>query len=127
MEKERVTTWIRVHSSGLPYVRARHGRGRRELAAAGLLITAGAAGAAPQPTVSQVQAKLNKLTAQENWLIQRYDQASQELSSAKQRLKLVNPEVARDQAAVHNMQGEIAQIASTAYENGSHELPAGRC
>ncbi len=93
--------------------------------AAGLIITAGAAAAAPQPTVSQVQAKLNKLTAKENVLIQRYDQASQDLASARQRLDLVNKEVARDQAAVHGTQGMIGQIASAAYENGSMNSPLG--
>jgi outer membrane murein-binding lipoprotein Lpp len=55
-------------------------------AAAGLIITAGAAGASPQPTISEVKAKLNKLTAQENVLIQRYDQVSQDMSAARQRL-----------------------------------------
>jgi peptidoglycan DL-endopeptidase CwlO len=89
------------------------------LTAAGLVTTAGAAGAAPQPTVSQVQAKLNKLTNQENWLIQRFDQVSQDLSSARQRLKLVNREVAKDQVQYEAMQGQIGQIASLAYENGS--------
>jgi cell wall-associated NlpC family hydrolase len=92
------------------------------VAAIGLIMTGSAAGAAPaspQPTVSQVKAKLNKLTAQENWLIQRYDQASQNLSSAKQRLSLVDHEVTRDQAQFHAMQGAIAQIASVAYENGN--------
>jgi peptidoglycan DL-endopeptidase CwlO len=93
--------------------------------AAGLVITAGAAGAAPQPTVNQVQAKLNKLTARENVLIQRYDQASQDLASAKQRLALVNKEVARDQVAVDGTQGMIGQIASAAYENGSMNSPLG--
>jgi peptidoglycan DL-endopeptidase CwlO len=95
------------------------------LAAAGLVVTAGAATAAPQPSVTQVQAKLNKLTAQENVLIQRYDQVSQELSSAKQRLKLVNQAVARDQVALHNMQGAIGGIASAAYMNGSLNSPLG--
>lgn len=89
------------------------------LAAIGLVITAGAAGAAPQPSVAQVQAKLNKLTAQENVLIQRYDQVSQELSSARQRLKLVDQAEARDKVALHNMQGAIGGIASAAYMNGS--------
>jgi len=95
------------------------------LAAAGLVMTAGAAGAAPQPSVAQVQAKLNKLTAQENVLIQRYDQVSQELSSAKQRLKLVDQAVARDKVALHNMQGAIGGIASAAYMNGSLNSPLG--
>jgi peptidoglycan DL-endopeptidase CwlO len=95
------------------------------LSAAGLLISAGAAGASPKPTVSQVKAKLNKLTAQENWLIQRYDQASEDLSGARQRLKLVNQAIARDQVLFHSMQGAIGQIASTAYENGSMTSPLG--
>jgi cell wall-associated NlpC family hydrolase len=89
------------------------------LATAGLLTVAGSAGAQPQPTVSQVQAKLKKLTLRENWLIQRYDQATQDLASARQRLKLVNREVAKDEAAAKAMQDEIAQIASNVYMNGA--------
>jgi cell wall-associated NlpC family hydrolase len=89
------------------------------LAAAGLLTVAGSAGAQPQPTVSQVQAKLKKLTLKENWLIQRYDQATQDLASARQRLKLVNREVAKDEAAAKAMQDQIAQIASNVYMNGA--------
>jgi peptidoglycan DL-endopeptidase CwlO len=89
------------------------------LAAAGLLTVAGSAGAQPQPTVSQVQAKLKKLTYRENWLIQRYDQATQDLASARQRLRLVNSEVAKDAVAVKAMQDQIAQMATTVYENGA--------
>jgi peptidoglycan DL-endopeptidase CwlO len=89
------------------------------VAAAGLLTMAGSAGAQPQPTVSQVQAKLKKLTDKENWLIQRYDQAKQNLASAHQRLRVVNTEVSRDAVAAKSMQDEIAQIASNVYENGA--------
>jgi peptidoglycan DL-endopeptidase CwlO len=89
------------------------------LTAATVVTAAGSVGAQPQPTVSQVQAKLKKLTFKENWLIQRYDQASQDLSSARQRLKLVNSEVTKDQAAMTGMRDQIAQIASTVYEDGS--------
>jgi peptidoglycan DL-endopeptidase CwlO len=89
------------------------------VAAAGLLTMAGSAGAQPQPTVSQVQAKLKKLTNKENWLIQRYDQAKQNLASAHQRLRVVNTEVSKDAAAAKSMQDEIAQIASNVYENGA--------
>jgi peptidoglycan DL-endopeptidase CwlO len=92
---------------------------------AGLVITAVPAGAAPQPTVSQVQKKLNELTAKENVLIQRYDQASVDLASARQRLALVDREVTMDQAAVDGTQGMIGQIASAAYENGSMNSPLG--
>ncbi|HYB87839.1 MAG TPA: hypothetical protein VEC76_13350, partial [Streptosporangiaceae bacterium] len=93
--------------------------------AAGLVITAAPAGAAPQPTVSQVQKKLNELTAKENVLIQRYDQASQDLAAARQRLALVNKEVVRDQAAVDGTQGMIGEIASAAYMNGNMNSPLG--
>jgi peptidoglycan DL-endopeptidase CwlO len=89
------------------------------LAAAGLLTVAGSAGAQPQPTASQVQAKLKKLTLKENWLIQRYDQATQDLASARQRLRLVNREVVQDEAAAKAMQDQIAQIASNVYMNGA--------
>jgi peptidoglycan DL-endopeptidase CwlO len=89
------------------------------IAAAGLLSLAGSAGAQPQPTVAQVQAKLKKLTYKENWLVQRYDQASQNLNSARQRLTVVNTEVRKDEAAAKAMQDEIAQIASNVYENGA--------
>lgn len=89
------------------------------LVTAGLLAQSGAAGAEPQPTISQVQAKLKKLTFRENWLIQRYDQANQDLKSARQRLALVNREVAKDQTELAGMRQEIAQIAATIYENGS--------
>ena len=80
---------------------------------------AGSAGAQPQPTVSQVQAKLKSLTYKENWLVQRFDQASQNLTSAHERLTVVNTEVGKDATAVKNMQDQIAQIASNVYENGA--------
>jgi cell wall-associated NlpC family hydrolase len=89
------------------------------LTAAGLLIVAGSAGAQPQPTISQVEARLKKLTLQEDVLIQRFDQANQNLASARQRLALVNREVARDQAAIQAERNQIAAMASTVYEDGS--------
>ena len=89
------------------------------LATVALLTVAGSAGAQPQPTLSQAQAKLKQLIYKENWLVQRYDQAGQNLSSARQRLSLVNREVSRDMTAVQGMRDQIAQIASNVYENGS--------
>jgi len=102
-----------------PLVRRAAGAAVSLLTAAGLVVSAGSAGAAPQPTVSQVQAKLDKLTSQLDFLTQRYDQVAQDLASAKQRLGLVNREVARDQTQFQAMQGAIGQIASLAYENGT--------
>jgi peptidoglycan DL-endopeptidase CwlO len=89
------------------------------LLAGGLIITVGStAGAAPKPTLSEVQAKLQKLTNQEQVLDQRYDQMKQDLSQANQRLKLVNQETARYQAKFEAMRKQVARIATQAYENG---------
>lgn len=89
------------------------------LLAGGLIITVGpTAGAAPKPTLSEVQAKLQKLTNQEQVLDQRYDQMKQDLSQANQRLKLVNQETARYQARFEAMRKQVARIAAQAYEGG---------
>lgn len=89
------------------------------LLAGGLIITVGpTAGAAPKPTLSEVQAKLQKLTNQEQVLDQRYDQMKQELSQASQRLKLVNQESARYQARFEAIRKQVARIAAQAYEDG---------
>jgi peptidoglycan DL-endopeptidase CwlO len=88
--------------------------------AAGTLATfAGAAGAAPQPTVPQVQQAVNQLTTQMDQAVQHYDQAAQELASAGQRLALVTHEVNTDRASFQSMRSQVAAIASTAYENGN--------
>jgi cell wall-associated NlpC family hydrolase len=89
------------------------------LLVSGLIITVGpTAGAAPKPTLSEVQAKLQKLTNQEQVLDQRYDQMKQELSQANQRLKLVNQESARYQARFEAIRKQVARIAAQAYEDG---------
>jgi len=89
------------------------------LLAGGLIITVGStAGAAPKPTLSEVQAKLQKLTNQEQVLDQRYDQMKQDLSQANQRLKLVNQETARYKAKFETMRKQVARIAAQAYEDG---------
>ncbi len=88
--------------------------------AAGALATfASSAGAAPKPSVGQVQKSVNRLTSAMDQAVQQYDQSAQQLSSARQRLALVNREVKADQAKFESMRSEIAAIASTAYENGN--------
>lgn len=88
-------------------------------ATAGLITASGAAAAQPQPTIGQVQAKLKKLTYRENVLIQRYDQVTEQVKAANQRLTLVNREVAKDQGAMKSMRDQIAAMASSVYEDGS--------
>jgi peptidoglycan DL-endopeptidase CwlO len=79
----------------------------------------GTAGAAPQPTVAQVQQKLSKLNTQADRLGAQFDQAQQELTSANQRLVLINRQVSRYQAQFNSMRTEIGKIAAAAYEGGS--------
>jgi cell wall-associated NlpC family hydrolase len=93
--------------------------GASVIAAGALATFAGAAGAAPKPTVSQVQKMVNRLTSQEDQAVQMYDQASQQLASARKRLTLVNRQVKTDQARFQAMRSEIAAIATTAYESGT--------
>ena len=118
-EKERVTnvsTRPTVHSSPL---RRWAAITASVLACGGVARFAVAAGAASQPTVSQVQAKIDKLTSQQDQAVQQYDQSAQELASARQQLALVNHEVSVDRANFQSMRAEIAQIATTAYESGN--------
>ncbi len=90
------------------------------LLAAGLIMgVSGSAGAAPMPTISQVQAKLTKLQAQISKLDQQYVQVKQDLTTTDQRLALVNKELARYSTQFAAMRQQIARIAVTAYETGN--------
>jgi peptidoglycan DL-endopeptidase CwlO len=88
--------------------------------AAGLLWgVTGSAGAAPAPSVSQVQARLKNLQTQVDKLDQQYDQVKQEWVTTKQRLQLINREIAADSRRFAAMRAEIERIAVTAYEDGN--------
>jgi cell wall-associated NlpC family hydrolase len=89
------------------------------IAVGALVATGGTAGAAPQPTVTQVQQKLSKLNIQADRLGAQFDQAQQELTSANQRLTLVNRQVSRYQGQFDAMRTEVGKIAAAAYEGGS--------
>lgn len=96
------------------------------LGAAAAVVLAGAVGTAdaqPQPSISQVQHRLAKLTSQEDRVVQHFDQVAQQLSGARQRLSLVNRAVSRDRRRFTAMRGQIAQIAAFAYENGNLNSP----
>jgi peptidoglycan DL-endopeptidase CwlO len=95
------------------------------LLATGALVigVGGVAGAASQPTASQVQQKLSKLNKQADTLDEQYDQAQQALASANQQLKLVSEQAARYQSAFNARRKQVAQIADEAYEQGSLSSP----
>lgn len=88
-------------------------------AAAALATVTTAAGAAPQPTVAQVQKMVGHLTSQMDQAVQQYDQAAQQVATARQRLRTVSRQLQADQARFSSMRSQIAAIASAAYESGT--------
>lgn len=88
--------------------------------AAGLLLgVTASAGAAPAPSVGQVQARLKKLQTEMDKLDQQYVQVKQQWLTTKQRLQVVSKEIAADSVKFDAMRQEIGRIAVTAYEDGN--------
>jgi cell wall-associated NlpC family hydrolase len=113
---------------------ARLGSGRRRAAIAGtaVLLAAGlatavttVAGAQPQPSISDVQAKINTLTGQFNKANQQYDQVEEQLSAAKAQLKTLDKQVAKDKAAYADAREKVVQIADSSYEDSAQTSLAG--
>ncbi len=87
--------------------------------AAGLLLgVTGSAGAAPAPTVSQVQARLKSLQFRADQLDQQYAQVKQQLQATDQELGLVDREIAADSTRFAAMRAQISRIAVADYEDG---------
>ncbi len=84
-----------------------------------------AAGAQPKPTIDQVQAKVNALTAQFNKAVQQYDQVAEQLSAAKGRLGQVNKEMSTAQVKYDTARRQVVQIADASYEDSGSTSLAG--
>jgi peptidoglycan DL-endopeptidase CwlO len=95
------------------------------LAAVGGLTYGGIAAAAPQPTVSQVQAKINQLTTQFDQVSEQLDQASQQLSAAQTKLTGVRTRFTTANAAFQSAQASVAQNAAAAFEDTGSTSMAG--
>jgi cell wall-associated NlpC family hydrolase len=95
------------------------------LVVAGGLAYGGIAGAAPQPTVSQVQAKINQLTTQFDRVSQQYDQANEQLSAAKSKLAGVHARLGTANARFQAAQASVAQNAAAAFEDTGSTSVAG--
>jgi peptidoglycan DL-endopeptidase CwlO len=93
--------------------------------ACGLATYSGMAGAAPKPTVAQVQAKINQLTSQFDRVSQQLDQASQQLSAAQSRLSQVRLQLGQATARFRTAQANVAQAAAAAFENTGASSIAG--
>jgi len=83
------------------------------------------AGATPPPSIAQVQATINTLTGQFNKANQQYDQAEEQLTAAKARLKQVNKQLARQQARYQAARKLVVQIVDAAYEDSGSTSLAG--
>jgi len=91
----------------------------------GLSTYAVTAGAAPQPTLSEAQAKVNQYNSQYDQANQEFDQAAQQAKQAQQKLALVDKQVAADEAQFTKLRGMVAQIAAASYESGDTTSVAG--
>jgi cell wall-associated NlpC family hydrolase len=85
--------------------------------AGGLAVFATGAGAAPQPTVSQVQAKINQLTSQFDKVSEQLDQAGQQLSVAQTKLSQVRVRLKNANTQFQTAQADVAANAAAAFEN----------
>ncbi|HEY2522988.1 MAG TPA: NlpC/P60 family protein [Streptosporangiaceae bacterium] len=92
---------------------------------AGLATYAGTAGAAPQPSITQVESKVNQLTSQFDQANQQYDQAAQQASQARAKLAQADKKVAANQVQFKKLQGAVAAIAAQSYENSNMTSIAG--
>ena len=85
--------------------------------AGGLAVFATGAGAAPQPTVSQVQAKINQLTSQFDKVSEQLDQAGQQLSAAQTKLGQVRLRLNHANSQFQAAQSNMAATAAAAFED----------
>jgi cell wall-associated NlpC family hydrolase len=83
----------------------------------GLVVFASAAGASPQPTVAQVQAKVNELTSQYDKVSEQLDQADEQLSAAQTRLTQVRAAVDHANAQFQAARTTVAELAAAAFED----------
>jgi peptidoglycan DL-endopeptidase CwlO len=91
----------------------------------GLAVFATGADAAPQPTVSQVQAKINQLTTQFDKVSQQLDQTGQQLSAAQTKLSQVRVRLRHANAQFQTAQANVAANAAAAFEDSAATSIAG--
>lgn len=83
------------------------------------------AGAAPQPTVHQVQLRVNQLSAQYDRAVQEFDVSTVQLTAAKVQLTRVNKELAQEQIQFKRAHAQVAEIAAADYEDSGSTSLAG--
>ena len=88
-------------------------------AASGIAVYTGAAGAgaAPAPTISQVQAEVNSLQGKVDKIGEQYDSVGQQLTAAKTQLAQVTKQADRAQQQYNHASATLAAVSVAAYEN----------
>jgi peptidoglycan DL-endopeptidase CwlO len=87
------------------------------VAIGGLAVFASVAGASPQPTEAQVQAKVNQLTSQYDQVTEQLDQVGEQLSAAQTRLAQVRADMDHADARFQAARTSVAQIAAASFED----------
>ncbi len=121
-ERDRYVSGLFARASGL---RRGIAWGAGLVAAGGLVLVASGAGAAPQPAVDQVQARINQLTSQFDKVSVQLDQASQQLSAAQSRLSQVRVHLDHATAQFQAVQAGVARTAAAAFEDAGATSIAG--
>jgi peptidoglycan DL-endopeptidase CwlO len=83
----------------------------------GLTVFATGAGASPQPTVAQVQARINQLTTQYDQVTEQLDQVGEQLSAAQTRLTQVRAAFDHANAQFQTARTIMAQMAAATFED----------
>ncbi len=83
------------------------------------LLPTGGADATPKPSVAAAKKELAKLNSQVDKLVNRYNKAKTQLDATKKQLKALNSEMAAEQRVYNGLHARVAQIAATAYKNGT--------
>jgi peptidoglycan DL-endopeptidase CwlO len=95
------------------------------VAVCGLAIFTTEAGAAPAPSVGQVQARVNQLTSQFDQVSEQLDQADEQLSSAESREAQIREQLDHADAQYKTAQENVAQTAAAAFEDSGSTSMAG--
>lgn len=89
-------------------------------AATGLAVYGGTmAGAAPAPSINQVQSQVNNLQAQVDKVGEQYDAAGQQLAAAKAQLARITKQTDLAEKRYQDASKALAAVAVATYENGN--------
>jgi peptidoglycan DL-endopeptidase CwlO len=91
----------------------------------GVVLFSQAAGAAPKPTIEQVQKQVNALQAQIDQVGQQYVQVGQQVVAAKARLASVRKQDGKAEALFTAAQSQLRQVAVATFENANQSSIAG--